>query len=124
MAKVNQPQMNVTSDEDNPFGKLIERVEKFAQSTAELQKLKAIDKSADVLSNLAANFILILCLSFFYVILNIGIAIYLGQLVDSLYLGFFMLAGFHALLGLIIYFLRNKWIKISVKNKIISNWIS
>jgi hypothetical protein len=115
--------MNRSEDQDNLIGSLIEKVEQYTRSTAELQKLKAIDKSADVLSTLVAYLMVIICFSIFYIILNIGIALVLGDLMGQLYLGFLVLAGFHAFVGLIIYLMRSKWIKQAAKEKIISQWI-
>jgi len=99
---------------------LAECAEQYGKTSIELYRLKAIDKSADVVSSLAAKLAVIVFFTLFFLILNIGIALWIGDLLGKTYFGFFIVAGFYAFVGVILYGFRNKWIKTPVRNSIIT----
>ena len=59
---------------------LIDKAEAYGKTTLELIRLKSIDKTADVLSYLAGYFILFIFMAVFAMLLNIGIALWIGEL--------------------------------------------
>lgn len=99
---------------------LFERAEEYGKTSFELFKLKALDKTVDVVSTSASRGIAILFLSMFIVILNIGVALWLGDILGKSYYGFFCVAGFYGIIGIILYFFMHKWIKKRVGDSIIS----
>jgi len=99
---------------------LFEKGEHFGKTTLELWKLKALDKSADVASSFISWLIIILVALLFFLTLNIGFGFWLGELLGKEYLGFFVVAGFYALLGLIMAIFRNRLVKKPVSNSIIN----
>jgi hypothetical protein len=98
---------------------LIEKTGDYARKNIELYKLKAIDKSAHVVSTIAADITVIALIVLFILIINIGLALWLGELLGRNYYGFFLVAGFYALSGIIFYAFREKLIKHPVRNSII-----
>lgn len=108
--------------EDNAslIGTLFEKAEHYAKTSAELFKLKTIDKSADVISTLTARLAVVSFITLFFLILNIGIALWIGEMLGKTYYGFFIVAGFYALAGIVFYIFRNKWIKTPLRNSIIA----
>ena len=98
---------------------LIEKGEQYGKTTLELLKLKTLDKSADVASNLVSWLIVFIFAVLFFLILNIGVALWLGELLGKSYYGFFIVAGFYALLALIFSIFRKQLIKNPVNNSII-----
>ena len=108
--------MNEQSDLINS---LIEKGEQYGKTTLELLKLKTLDKSADVASNLVSWLIVVIFAVLFFLILNIGIALWIGELLGKSYFGFFVVAGFYGLLALIFGIFRKKLIKNPVNNSII-----
>ena len=102
------------------IGKLFEKAERYTMSSVELYKLKVIDKSADVISSLTARLAVILFITLFFLILNIGIALWIGETLGKSYYGFFIVAGFYALVGIVLYLFRNRWIKEPLRNSIIT----
>lgn len=98
---------------------LFEKTSQYTKNSVELYKLKAIGKSADIISGLATRFVLVTFITIFFVIANIGLALWIGEVLGKNYYGFFSVAGFYALLGLIFYVFRNTWIKEPVRNTII-----
>jgi hypothetical protein len=107
-------------DQSSLIGTLFEKTEHYTKTSAELYKLKAIGKSADIISSLAARLTVIVFLTLFILILNIGVALFLGDVLGKSYYGFFIVAGFYALCGIVLYIFRTRWIKSPLKNSIIN----
>jgi hypothetical protein len=98
---------------------LFEKTKHYTQSSVELYKLKLIDKSADIISTLVARIAIALFLVLFILMVNIGISLWIGDLLGKNYLGFLIVSGFYALVSLLIYLMRNRWIKAPLRNSII-----
>lgn len=90
---------------------LFERVESYGKTTYELSKLKLLKTTADVLPSLISKLIVVLVISFFTLILSMGIAFLLGELLGNLYYGFFIVAAVYLVAGIVFYFFLHKWIK-------------
>ena len=60
----------------------------------------------------------------FFITLNFGIALWLGDLIGKIHYGFFVVAGFYALIGLILYIFRNKWIKKPLNDSMINEMLN
>ena len=103
-----------------PIESLFERAEDYSKTTLELFKLSAIDKSADVFSSLAVRFAIFMVGAVFTLVINIGVAMWLGELLGKPYYGFFVVAIFYALVMSLLYLFRNEWIKTPVSNSIIT----
>ncbi|MGV8090296.1 MAG: hypothetical protein AB2L24_00340 [Mangrovibacterium sp.] len=99
---------------------LIEKGEQYGKTTLELLKLKTLDKSADVASDLVSWLIIVIFATLFFLILNIGIALWIGDLLGKSYYGFFVIAGFYAILTLIFSIFRKQLIKRPLNNSIIT----
>jgi len=106
--------------QENLIESLIEKGEQYGKTTLELIKLKALDKSADVSSTLISWVIVIVFTVLFFLILNIGIALWIGELLGKSYYGFFAVAGFYALLAIILGIFREQFLKKPVNNSIVS----
>ncbi len=98
---------------------LYQKTEEYTRTNIELIKLKAIDLTAAVISTLAVNLIMVLVFTLFFTMLNIAVAIWLGTLLGNYAYGFFIVSGFYAVIGVLLYLCRKKWIKIPVSNSII-----
>lgn len=107
-------------DNKNMFETLIDKAEHYGKTSIDLYRLKAIDKSADVLSSVTSHLVISILAIFFFLILNIGLGLLIGEYVGKTYYGFFILAGFYALLGVTLYAFRNQLIKTPVSNSIIT----
>jgi hypothetical protein len=99
---------------------LIEKGEQYGKTTLELLKLKTLDKSADVASDLVSWLIIVIFATLFFLILNVGIALWIGDLLGKSYYGFFVIAGFYAILTLIFSIFRKQLIKRPLNNSIIT----
>lgn len=98
---------------------LFKKTEEYVSTNIELFKLKSIDKSAELVSDLASKTILIIAGLITVMILNFGLAMYIGELVGKTYLGFLILGGAYAVITIMIYLFRNKLIKDPVNDALI-----
>jgi hypothetical protein len=110
-------------EKETPIEKLFVKAEEYTQTTIELVKLKAIDKTADFFAFVMVRLALFIVVSLFFLIVNIGIAMWAGELLGKTYYGFFIVAGFYILIGILLYSFRNSLIKIPISNSIISQLI-
>lgn len=95
----------------------------YGKTTIELVKLKALDKTSDVVSSIVSHSVVLVFVSCFVLFLNLGIALWLGEILGKLFYGFLIIAGFYLLLGSIIYFLWYKWLKKVVCNYVIKQML-
>ncbi len=102
-----------------PIEALFEKAEDYGKTTIELLKLKAVDRSADFVSTIAAHIVTFIVVALFTFIVSIGAALWLGELLGKNYYGFFAVAGFYALVAIIIYLFRHEWIKTPVSDSIV-----
>ncbi len=103
----------------NWFGTLLDKAIEFAKTGIELLKLRAIDKIAEAISSVLARIAAAVILFTGLMIGSIGAALWLGELLGKSWYGFFIVAGFYFLLGLVMYFLLRKSIKTSINNFLI-----
>jgi len=106
-------------EEQSSIDSLIEKGEQYGKTTLELLKLKTLDKSSDVASNLVSWLVVFVFAVLFFLILNIGIALWLGGMMGKNYYGFFAVSGFYALLALIFVIFRKQLVKDPLQNSIV-----
>jgi hypothetical protein len=98
---------------------LVERVEAYSKTTFELSKLKLLETTTIVVTALIPRLAAIIMFSLFALVLNIGIALLLGELLGKAYYGFFIVAAFYLLTGLIVHFFLHNWIRKPISDLII-----
>ncbi len=95
---------------------LFKRAENYTKTSIELAKLNAIDKTADVVSSLISRMVVSIVFAMFVFLSNIGLSLWIGELVGKLYLGFFIVGIIYLLVALLLYSFKDKWIKMPVSN--------
>jgi Putative Actinobacterial Holin-X, holin superfamily III len=83
----------------------------FIETKVQLYKLKTIDKASDAASSMISRVAGLIFLTFFVLLLSIGLALFLGEQLGKTWLGFVIVAGVYGLAGLIIHAGRKKMIK-------------
>lgn len=106
------------------FDSLLNSAEEYSKTSIELIKLKTVDKVADGTSSLVAYAAVVIALVLFFITLNFGVALWLGTIMGGSYLGFFMVAGFYALVAIILFIFRNKWIKKPLNDSMINQMLN
>lgn len=95
----------------NLIDSLIERAEEYTKTSIALFKLKALDKTSDVASSFVSRLAVIFSFLIFLLMLNIGIALWLGEILGRSWYGFFTVAAFYGIAGIILYFFMHKPLK-------------
>lgn len=103
---------------------LFEKAEDYARTTAELTKLTVVDKSADVLSSLLSQMAIGVVVALFSLLINIGISLWLGELLGKTYYGFFIVSSCHLIFAILLYSYKKVWIKMPVSNFIIHKMLN
>jgi hypothetical protein len=103
----------------NSIESLFEKAETYGKTTYELSKLKLLQTSTVVVSSLLARLSVIAMLSMFALISSIGVAIFLGELLGKSYYGFFIVAAFFLVAGIVLHFFLHKLIRRPVSEIII-----
>jgi membrane-bound ClpP family serine protease len=98
---------------------LYERVEAYVKTTIELSKLKLLESTTKIASSLLARLGVIVMVSLFALLLTIGIALFIGELLGKSYYGFFIVAAFYLVAAIVLHFFLQKWIKKPVSELII-----
>lgn len=98
---------------------LFEKTSDYLENRVELLKLQAVDSSSELVSSISSKLILGVIAIFFLVLLNIGLAVWIGDALGKVFYGFFIMAGFYLLIGLIFYAFRDKWLKEPIGNYIV-----
>jgi hypothetical protein len=109
----------VMENQSSPVESLIDRVKSYVETRIDLLRLKAIDKSSSILSLVISLFVVILFGFLAFMLLNVGIALLLGDLLGKSYYGFFIVAAFYIITGLVIYKNHDRWIKTPIANTMI-----
>lgn len=99
---------------------LYDKVEEYVKTNIQLAKFKAVDKLAEVVGSIVVQVTLIIFAFFFLMMLNMGIAFWLGDVLGATYYGFLIVAGFYAFLLIVFYVFRNSILKTPISNSIIS----
>lgn len=110
-----------TDNKTSSVESLLESFRNYSETRIDLLKLKAIDKSSSMISSVASIICVLLIAFIFIVLLNIGIALLLGSLLGKVYYGFFIVAAFYAIIGIILYSSRDKWVKTPIINSLVKS---
>lgn len=104
---------------------LLSSAETYGKTSIELIKLKTVEKVADVSSGFVGWAAVVIALILFFITLNFGLAYLIGDVLGKkTYIGFFIVAGFYGLVGLILYIFKNKWIKKPLNNSMINQMLN
>lgn len=101
---------------------LLEKIEAYTISSLELYKYKALDKFAHIFAKIVFNLIMLFFLTMFLIMVNIGLALWLGTLLENTCYGFISVASFYGLIGGILYVFFRKTIKDKINVSIILNF--
>lgn len=98
---------------------LIGKAEDFTKISIDLLKLKMVEKTADVVSSVTSGFVVILIVAMFILFLNIGLGLWIGELLHSAYLGFLIVSGFYLIVTIAVYFNQNRLLKNPISDTIV-----
>lgn len=111
-------------DNEKLIEKLLEKATDYGKTSIELAKLKAFDKLSDIISTIIPHAASLIFISLFLLFINLGIALWIGEILSKAYLGFLIVAGFYCLLGLFLHFFMHKSLKTRIYNYIINQLLN
>jgi hypothetical protein len=100
-----------TDEKENILTSLLDSVEEYGKTTFELFKLKRLDKASDLAGNVISRIAAITAFLTFLLMASFGAAFWLGAVLGRIWYGFFVVAAFYGLLGVIVYFFMHKGLK-------------
>ena len=103
---------------------LIENARAYRKTSIELYKLKAIEKTSEISSTFVSRALAFLVLGLFILMISLGIAFWLGDLLGKVYYGFLCVGGFYGIAGFTFYFFLHNWMKERVNNSIITQMLN
>lgn len=98
---------------------LLESTYDYGKSGYELAKLKAVDKTTDLVSSLVPHsivFVIVILVTLFF---NLGLSFWLGEILGNTFYGFFVVAAFYGIAALVFHFFMHKWLKNKLCNYLI-----
>ena len=98
---------------------LVSQAGDYLNTRLELLKLKTVDKTSEIISSVVSKLALILFFVIFTLILSMGAAFWIGDILGKTYYGFLIIAGFYLVVGIILYTCRRSWIKAPIANVLI-----
>ncbi len=107
---------------ETPFSSvesLVEPVENYVRTTFELTKLKLLQTAAIVATSLISRISVMLMVLVFFLVINLGIAFWLGDILGKVYYGLFIVAGMDLVIVILSYFFLFRLIKRPVSDIII-----
>lgn len=90
---------------------LLESASDYGKASLDLVKLKTILKTTDVVSSLIPHIVVVLILMSFLLFLNLGVAFWLGKIFGSMFYGFFIVAAFYGIIGIVVHFFMHDGLK-------------
>ena len=112
-----------TMEEKKEMLQLLEKAEEYSNTKYELLKLQTVDKGSDILAALVLRIAKMALFAVFLLLINVGIALWLGALLKELYLGFFALAAIYGIIILFLHFALSKSIKQNLRDSFIKQML-
>ena len=109
-------------DNKTVAGKLIDNAGDIVETSYKLLVIKVVDKATTILSSAVATIIFVVFGFFVLLFLAIGTAIWIGEALDNMKVGYFITAGLFVLFIAIFYLLRKKIVFPLLRDSIIKKF--
>jgi ABC-type phosphate/phosphonate transport system permease subunit len=94
----------------------------YLESRWNLGVLNASSKAADTISSIATTLVMGVVGMIILIFLSVGVALLIGEKLNSSSSGFFYVALFYVVVGIIIYAIKDKYIKLPIVNSFIKKF--
>ncbi len=102
---------------------LLHIVKVYGETTLSLIQLKTVEKTAGAMAAFISRMLMLLVVSFFFISINIALALWLGNLLGKNYYGFLLMGLFYAVVAVIL-FLLHPFLKLRFGNYFITKLIN
>jgi len=103
----------------NSIETLYERVVDYGKVSLNLLKLKAVDKTSDVSSSFVPLSVVLYFAGTLVLFLSLGLALWIGEILDKMSHGFFAVALLYGVIGVIFYIFLRKPVKRLIGNNMV-----
>ena len=109
--------------EENPslFEAFMHSAVEFGRINLDILKLKALDKTSDVIATIVSHSVVFIFFLVFLLFLNLGLALWLGDILGKIYYGFLAVGIIYGIMGLFLHMFLHTWTKRRVANYIIQD---
>ena len=109
-----------TIEQNKPdLAEIAEEIKSYVNTTAELYKLKATDKGAEIASVAIINIVVGIFAGMVLLFASLALAFLISAYIGKMYSGFLIVAGFYLLVSLFILFVKDRWLKHTLVDNII-----
>lgn len=98
---------------------IAEDLKEYVQTSADLYKMKATEKGAELGAEMIINIIAAVFISMAFLFASLAAAFSLSEWIGSQYSGFLIVAGFYTLAGITVIILKKKGWKVSLADTIV-----
>jgi fatty acid desaturase len=98
---------------------LLEKATEYGKTSLELAKLKAVDKTSDIVSTFIPHYLVLIIIAVFLLFLNLGLAFWLGEILGKTFYGFFIIAAFYCFTGIVVHFFMHDRLKMIISNFVV-----
>jgi uncharacterized membrane protein YqjE len=98
---------------------LAQHVKEYVNNRIDQLKLYSAEKTAKLLSNLIAVFVVVMLVVFFILFGAVALSLFMGEVFGATYLGFLLTGGILLLFALIIWVFRSSILQLPIMNSII-----
>ncbi|RYG53901.1 MAG: hypothetical protein EOO01_03105 [Chitinophagaceae bacterium] len=109
----------VKSTPNHEIEALFDRASDYFDTRLDLFRLKAVNTTSDIVSSVTAKTVFAVFAIVFWIVVNIGIALLLGETLGKSYYGFFIMAAVNLIAGLFFLKAGGKWVKGMTAEKLI-----
>jgi hypothetical protein len=95
----------------NLIESLLESTVDYGKASAELLRLKALNKTSDIMSSVVPHLLVTVVVILFVLFISLGLALWLGTILENAFYGFFIIGAFYGITGLLMHFFMHKWMK-------------
>src|SRR3569832_2835808 len=99
-------------EEKSKLDSLATHIKLYAEESFNLLLINLYEKVSRMISGATAAVIFAVFGIIVLLFGSIGLAIWVGKLLDETFLGFFIVAGFYLLIAFFLFYMRDKWIKL------------
>ncbi|MBL0181942.1 MAG: phage holin family protein [Chitinophagaceae bacterium] len=98
---------------------MAEHVKEYVNNHIASAKLNVAEKTSGVLANIIAMAVALMVFVFFIVFTSVALAFVFAKLTGEYYWGFLIVAGIYLLIGLLVWTMREKLLKLPIMNAIL-----
>jgi fatty acid desaturase len=112
--------MKAMEENINSIESLLTKATEYGKTSFDLVKLKALEKTANVVSSYIPHMLVLMVIAVFLLFSSLGLAYWIGEIIGKIFYGFIMVAAFYGVLAVVLHFFMHGWLKKKFSNYFIN----